>query len=265
MEEQITNAGISDSSRPKNQMLLTQEIRQNNSFNKFIDSQIKLSDKIKQPLDGNLAGQRIKKLYDIYSGELKYLSEQNSDLSITTKEFCSVPCHYLQSETTRFSDGSKIIVRYFPISEKPAKKIHISADGLETTTTIFNQNGEMKNIIKTIINPDGSGREENTEVKFSRKNVRKFDKDGVTLQVISYVGDKITFRLDCDEDGNLRHEYNFYTYMDEGDLKPQKEVIHHKDGSYTTKEYNIRGCVNYSETFKPQQKKGFLPFNLGSA
>lgn len=232
--------------------------RQDNFFEKFINSQIQLSTPIVQNLPDEQGAQNIKKIYNLQTGELRLATIQNPDGSILTTEYCQIPFPHIQSETTSYPDGSKKIVTFYPTAKKPAKKVELSADGAFSVTTTYDRNGQEKNVIKMHKNPDGSGAEENTDMKFGRTNMRYFDKFKTTRRIESYINGKITFRLVCDEFGNIQQESNYYTFFTEQQGLLQKETIYNEDGSYTLKEYTLNGRVSSCETIPAVKNQRFL-------
>lgn len=250
-------SGGSSNTAPDSFMIETQKIRIDRFFDNLMNTHMKQSKAAQQPMD-NVVMQNIKKIYDIHTGELKLTTTKNEDGSITTKEYCRVPHPYIQSETTQFEDGSKIIINYFPIGNKPAKKTEISSDGCKTTTTTYDSNGREKNITCTLKDEEGAGVEESIDKRYARATIRKFDKNGITQQLASFVDGKISFKLDCDETGDLKHESNFYTFLPEDDVRLQKEVIYNRDGSYIRKEYNVSGRIYSTEMILPAKKKGIF-------
>lgn len=242
----------------KGLLLQTQKLRSERFFDKLLNAHMSQVKPVETEDKKDIVSDNVRKIYDLYTGELKIMTIKNPDSSITTKEYCRVPFPYVQCETTQFEDGSKIITNFFPTGNRPAKRKELSADGKTTTTTVYDSNGNERNIIKVIFSEDGSGVEVNTEPRFGRTNLRIFDKDGVTRKIESYVGEKIAFKLDCDAEGDLQHESNFYTFLPEEDTKLQKEIIYNKDGSYLQKEYNTSGKVYFSETIKPAKRGVFF-------
>lgn len=177
---------------------------------------------------------------------IKLKTVKNADGSITTKELCTIPFIYLQSETVLYPNGTKIITLYYPSSEQiPAKSIEYSHQSTITKTTTYDTKGHIKTIERVVNNTDGSGFEEKIEFKHNRKTKRKFNKYKITTEVESYVKDKLVFTLECDKYGNLLKERTFYSYSQEPIL--QKEVTYYEQ-YYTIKEYDPLGEFSFTKT-----------------
>lgn len=141
-----------------------------------------------------------------------------------------------------YPDGTKIITNFYPTGEKvPAKRVEYSAQSTITKVITFDKNGNEKTMERVVRNLDGSGIEEKIDFKYSRKVIKHFNKQNIATAIYSYVKDKLAFKMECDEFGNVQKEYIYSAFAPIELL--QKEISYNSNGSYTTKEYNVNGSV----------------------
>lgn len=220
------------------------KIRNENAFNTFLNTKIDFAKQTFKPL-------LEEKTVEVLSVN-EFPLEQNVDTSykteicenevIKTEEICYIPYPFVQSETLLYPDGTKVITTFYPNGEKiPAKRVEYSAQSTISKITTFDKYGKQKTMERVIKNPDGSGIEEKIDFKYSRKVVKHFNNKNIARVIYSYVKDKLAFKMECDDFGNVQKEY-VYSAFAPYDLL-QKEILYNKNGSYTTKEYATNGMV----------------------
>lgn len=161
---------------------------------------------------------------------------------IRTEEICYVPYPFVQSETLLYPDGTKVITTFYPNGEKaPAKRVEYSAQSTISKIITYDKYGNEKTMERVVRNPDGSGIEEKNDYKYSRKVVKHFNSKNIARFIYSYIKDKLAFKLECDDFGNVKREYIYSAFAPSELL--QKEILYNANGSYTTKEYTPSGEV----------------------
>lgn len=185
--------------------------------------------------------------YELKESQSCLQTKEEDDGSIVSREYATVPFHFMQSETITRKDGTKIHTIFYPSSEEiPAKRIVYSAESMVTKTTLFDTKGNIKSEQRIIKFPDGSGSEEKIDTVYGRKTKKQFNKNNIATIVESYVNDKLVFKLECDDDGNIKKESNYQNIK--GIPVLSKEVIHHTNIGYTIKEYTSTGELYSSST-----------------
>lgn len=157
-----------------------------------------------------------------------------------------------------YPDGTKKVTTFYPNGEKvPAKCIEYSAQSTISKITTFDKSGNIKTMERVVKNPDGSGIEEKIDYKYSRKVVKHFNSRNIARVIYSYVKEKLAFKLECDDMGNVQKEYVYNAFAPNELL--QKEILYNENGSYTTKEYNTNGAIYSIYTnFDKKMNKAWL-------
>ena len=223
------------------------KIRNNSAFNKFINNKIDYSKHVIQPLTEDINLASVKNVHDKLQAEHSDLKTCKEESVIRTEEICNIPFPFVQTETLLYPDGTKIVTTFYPSAEKiPAKRVEYSAKTTITKTTTYDRNGNEKTLDRNFINVDGMYIEEYVDFKFSRKTIKRFNKNKIATSVESYVKDNLAFALEHDELGNIKRELTYYAFMPNRVL--QKEIVYDEKGSYTQKEYNTLGVLTGVKT-----------------
>ena len=228
------------------------------AFDKFIESRIETNKQIlHSSTDDNSSF-----LYKSINKQTNLQTVINDDNSITTQELSTVPFVYLQSETIVYPDGTKVFTNFYPSAEKiPSKRVEYSGKSNVTKTTNYDTKGKVKSVVRVVKNSDGSGYEEKYNHKFRRNTRTKFNKNKIATETVSYVNNKLVFKLECDENGTLLKETTYYSYTN--NPVKQREIIYY-DTAYTIKEYDLSGelCGVTTKFLQKEKNKVFKIFNF---
>lgn len=220
------------------------KMRNNAAFKTFLNNKIDFAKQAVKPL---LEEKHVEVLQiNDFSGNQNGCTELKTEVAennvIRTEEMCYVPYPFVQSETLLYPDGTKIITTFYPNGDKiPAKRVEYSAQSTIKKVTTFDKYGKEKTMERVIRNADGSGIEEKIDYKYSRKVVKHFNNQNIARYIYSYVKDKLAFKMECDDLGNIQKEYIYSAFAPNELL--QKEILYNANGSYTTKEYAANGVV----------------------
>lgn len=223
------------------------KIRNNSAFQKFINTKIDYSKQVIQPLTEDIALQSVQTVHENLAKQQPVLKTSQEEVAIRTEEICNIPFPFVQTETLLYPDGTKIVTTFYPSNDRiPSKRVEFLAKCNITKTTTFDREGKEKTMERIVINEDNSSYEEYIDFKFSRKTIKRFNNKKITVSIENFVKENLSFRLECDDLGNIKKESTFYTYSKTPILA--KEIVYNSDGSYTQKEYNALGNLTGIKT-----------------
>ena len=190
------------------------KIRNNSAFNKFLNNKIDYTKQAIQPLTDDIPLQSLKVLHEHLCNNNQQIKTEAENEIIKTEEICNIPFPFVQTETLLYPDGSKVVTTFYPSNDKiPAKKVEYLSQSTITKTTTYDRSGKEKTLERQMLNQDNSSIVELIDFKFNRKTIKRFNAKKIAVLVENYVNDKLTFKLECDDYGNLKKEKLFTIQM----------------------------------------------------